>query len=72
MRWGRLGMPAAKRGSKCRAAADDGRRRAPLLLRFLLAARRLCSTTAHKRARVGGSEAAQGRREREGSLAALP
>ena len=43
-----------------------------VLLRFLLAARRLCSTTAHKRARVGGSEAAQGRREREGSLAALP
>ena len=37
-----------------------------------LAARRLCSNTAHKRARVGGSEAAQGRREREGSLAALP
>ena len=43
-----------------------------VLLRVSLAARRLCSITAHKRARVGGSEAAQGRREREGSLAALP
>ena len=43
-----------------------------VLLRVSLAARRLCSITAHKRARVGGSEAAQGRREREGSLSVLP
>ena len=61
-----------EKGLECRAAADDGRRRAPEALARRLAARRLCSTTAHKRARVGGSEAAQGRREREGSLAALP
>ena len=37
----------------------------------LLAARRLCATTTHKRAGEGGPEAAQARREREGSLSAL-
>ena len=37
----------------------------------LLAARRLCATITHKRAGEGGPEAAQARREREGSLSAL-
>ena len=37
----------------------------------LLAARRLCATTTHKRAGEGGPEAAPARREREGSLSAL-
>ena len=36
-----------------------------------LAARRLCATTTHERAGEGGPEAAQARREREGSLSAL-
>ena len=38
----------------------------------LLAARRLCAIITRKRAGEGGQEAAQARREREGSLAALP
>ena len=37
----------------------------------LLAARRLCATITRKRAGEGGPEAAQARREREGSLSAL-
>ena len=61
-----------KRGGGLPLAADDGRRLAPWLLHFSLAARRLCSIIAHESAGVGGTEAAQGRREREGSLAALP
>ena len=36
-----------------------------------LAARRLCATTTHERAGEGGPEAAQARREREGSLSLL-
>ena len=37
----------------------------------LLAARRLCAIITRKRAGEGGPEAAQARREREGSLSAL-
>ena len=65
-------MTIAKRGSSAERPLMTAAGGLLLLLRFLLAARRLCYTIAHKRARVGGSEAAQGRREREGSLAALP
>ena len=37
----------------------------------LLAARRLCATSTHKRAGEGGPEAAQASWEREGSLSSL-